>query len=656
MELKEIKGIGDKTLKKITDLNIKDISDLVGYFPVEYRDLSEISLLAEHPKNESLFRLRLTSGPSFFRRSGGKSVMSYSAKDTSGSIRLTFFNQTYVSSRLKKDGSYLFWGRISLYNGRPVIYNPKVYDESSLGKLEPVYLLKGGIKQQSFRNIVSQALSGYFQADYLSKEFREMHGLLELVDETSELHFPESKDMLSKALRSHKLREMMLFCTMVNGLGSRSGNAPRIKRTADITNEFNSLIGFKLNDSQLKCIDEILIDMDSSVPMNRLLQGDVGSGKTAVAFYAAYVASKKGFQTIFVVPTEILAYQHYSNAERIFGKRAAVLTGSSNAEQRRRVHEGISNGSISILIATHAVLYADLNILNPGLAIIDEQHRFGVAQRAAVSMLGPMHTLVMSATPIPRTLALTYLRKIKTSVIDTLPEGRKSIKTFIVPASKRKDMYDWIHESIIRERSQAYVVTPLVEPSDEIEAQSLSEVYKELTASYSDIRTDYVYGTMPSDKKKSAMEFFSSGKTGILAATTVIEVGVDVPNANIIVIENAERFGLSDLHQLRGRVGRGNRQSYCYLVSEDTDNVRLKTLASTQNGFEIAEADLSIRGEGEFLGQKQHGLPSENIFTETEILNEAMDAIDSLHEDSDDMRNLLKMAELTGKRNQIVMN
>ena len=645
--LSVLKGIGPKTEDELKKQGVSSIGELLQCFPSAYRSFSDITDVQNaSPGKFSMFRLVIKSKPFFISRSKSRNIFTLIAGDDTGSLRITFFNQQYYSSILKPGSEWIFYGRIRLYKEHYCLDNPKIYSSENASGILPIYPISR-VKQKTLRSAVMQALKETVDiADDYSAAFLSKYSLLTRKDELNGIHAPSCADDYMRARKSFMFKDFLLHAAASRQRVSKS--APPLPCHEKSIKEYSSRFPFDFTGAQLRAINEISQDMQSCVPMNRLLQGDVGSGKTAVAFFAAYNAMKNGYQSVMMAPTALLANQHYENAVKIFGSSTALLTSSTPASVRANILKGLKDASISFLIGTHAVLYEHLDFNRLAVVIADEQHRFGVEQRAALAALGEgVHSLIMSATPIPRTLALSVFGHVDVSVLDELPPGRKPVKTFIISENRRSDMYAWIHTQI-RMGKQAYVVCPFIESVDELEGASVDDIYIELSSSFKDIRIETLTGKMRPFEKNRVMDSFKKGDTDILVSTTVIEVGVDVKNAGIMVIENAERFGLAALHQLRGRVGRGEDDAFCYLVSDSKSAARLEMLTKTCNGFEIAEYDLKTRGGGLLYGIKQHGeLETETagIMDNPELYHMASDAIIVMENDFPlDHSTVLKLA------------
>ena len=629
--LTALPGIGPKTAERYAHLEIETVGDLLNHFPVRYFDLRYPKLLSQAVEGEEvLLAAQVVSAPLWVSRKGRFSMFTQRVQDESGVLAIHRFNQPYLFHQLKQGDQYYFYGKIKRFQGKLQMDNPQVFPYGDAPGMLAAYSLTQGLSQKKLREAVAAALAGCQIEETLSDGCRRRFGLPALEEAFYWIHRPQSPSQAEAGQKSCRFRELLVFNRCIEMLEHREQEAPSLAVGREAIDEFTAKLPFSCTGAQLEAMEEIREDLAKPQAMNRLLQGDVGSGKTVVALFAAYVAAKQGAQTAFMARTELLATQHYKNTRAIFGNRTALLTGSTPAAERKAILEGIAEGSIQVLVGTHALLYGDLPFQNLALAITDEQHRFGVAQRSKLAKGGGgMHTLILSATPIPRTLSLVLYAKTEVSRIQELPPGRKPIKTYLVDERKRSEMYGWI-EDRVKCGEQAYVVCPLVEPSELFSVRSVEEVTAELKARFKTIAVAALHGKMPPKQKTEIMEAFRQGKVQVLVATTVIEVGVDVPQATVMAIENADRFGLAQLHQLRGRVGRGEGESSCFLVSDGSALERLKILKETTDGFLIAEKDLELRGMGELLGERQHGkdgLVVSNLARDAELLLAARDAL-----------------------------
>ncbi|MBR5743475.1 MAG: ATP-dependent DNA helicase RecG [Clostridia bacterium] len=623
-DVRMIRGIGDKSAKALEKLGIKTCRDLLNHYPRGYEDRTRIVPVAELSEEiNQVAEVTVTSPVRKVRLRSGKVLIQAEAADDSGSVMLNFFNQEYMKNVLVQGGEYYVFGRVSGGRFAKDMTNPEVRkkDGEFEGEILPVYPLTEGIRQNDLRKAVRAVLSDTLDAvtDALPVPVRKEYELATVRFSLQNIHFPDSEKALEVARKRLIFGE---FFTLAAALAMRK-NLRRGKSTAamDVSSreEFEKSLPFSLTGAQRRAVDEILGDLSSGSVMNRLVQGDVGSGKTAVAAMAAFVAIRNRKQAAVMAPTEILAAQHDETFRRFFapfGIRTALLTSSTKASERREILQGLESGEISFVSGTHALLEESVHIPELALVICDEQHRFGVEQRTRLAQKGSeVHTLVMSATPIPRTLALVMYGDLEVSIIDELPPGREPVKTYLIGEEHREGLYGFIRKTV-KEGRQAYIVCPLVEENEALELASAEAYTEELrTKVFPDLRIGLLHGRMKAKEKNEIMEAFAAREIDILVSTTVIEVGIDVPNAALMAVENAERFGLSQLHQLRGRVGRGRDKAFCFLLSEAKGEARarLKVMTSTNDGFKVAEEDLALRGPGDFFGKRQHGLPEMRI-------------------------------------------
>lgn len=572
--------------------------------------------------------------PQLVRINGGRFLVKTAISDMTDYIPITFFNNKYVKDQLIEDEEYLFFGKITIdkYNNKTML-SPRFEKSPEKQRIRPIYKSTSAMPSKTTERIIENALHEIkgnlpeILPEYIVKKYR----LMEFEEAISTIHFPESEKMLTLAKRRLIFEELLLL--QMGLLSEKSTGGSRVSQalSTDFTDDFFASLPFEPTNAQRRAVAEATVDMMTQKPMNRLLQGDVGSGKTAVAAALMYNTVKNGCQAALMAPTEVLATQHYKTLSAFFGDdvKIELLTGSVTTKNKRIIREKLESGECNIVVGTHAIIQNDVNFNNLALVITDEQHRFGVGQRAALSSKGKNpHTLVMSATPIPRTLAMMIYGDLDISVLDELPKGRQPIKTYCVPTSFHERIYKFIRKNISQGR-QAYIVCPLVEES-ESDLIPATEYYEYLKTSYfSDCTLALLHGQMKPKDKDAVMKRFYSGEVQLLISTVVIEVGVDVPNATVMVIENAERFGLSQLHQLRGRIGRGSYESTCVLLSDAQNEEardRFDIMCRTTDGFEIAKKDLELRGPGDFFGSRQHGLPDmriANLMTDTRILYEA---------------------------------
>lgn len=608
MKLSEIKGIGAKRERLLNQLGIFTIEDMAGYFPIDYIDNTNPIRVADVKDGErcSVY-VRIISAPRVFYK-GKLSIVNVTAEDESGRIILRWFNQPYRASQIVEGSFVVASGRVAIKKDRAIV-NPILTKKND--EIIPVYEVIKGLSQPLMRSLSQAALQNVPIYETLPAKIVNRYSLISKQQAVAELHSPTSNEALKRALERRSFEDALMYMLMVEQQkDERRKNTGIGFDIEGIRAKFLSKIPFTPTKAQIRVLHEVESDMAKSIPMNRLIQGDVGSGKTLIAEYALAVAAANGYQGAFMAPTEILARQHYENLRELFKGTCCLLLGSQSAAEKKRIHEGIRSGYYSVVIGTHAILSDTVAFHNLGLVITDEQHRFGVSQRAKLTQKGLRpDTLVMSATPIPRTLSLIVYGDLDLSIIDELPAGRKEIKTRWVKNDKRKDMYDFLEKEAMA-GNQSYVVCPMIEENEDIGGTAATELYEQLKAQYHKVQVGLLHGRMTEHEKNEIMHSFKAAELGVLIATTVIEVGIDVANAVNIVIESADRFGLATLHQLRGRVGRGDKQSYCFLLTDDDrgkDNERITAMLSTNDGFEIAEMDMKIRGVGEILGTRQHG-------------------------------------------------
>ena len=613
--LNAIRGIGPKRIRALADAGIRTVRDLLLYFPRDYRDLTSPKSLCDiRPGEEAAVRVEISSKASEYR-SGRLCITRARVSDGTATVPVVFYNQPWMKENLVVGRELLLYGRFEVYKGKIQLTCPSIEQEEVI---EPVYRPIPGLPAKMIRQAMEAALrimEGQWP-DELPERLRLRYQLAERNFAMRNAHFPQSPEALRAARRRLAFEELLLYQVALSL--SRGGAEPGVRcEFADGAIEaYWRGLPFPPTDAQRRVLEEIAGDLRSARPMARLLQGDVGSGKTAVAFGAIALAAGCGYQSALMAPTEVLARQHYEGAKALFepmGRKVGLLTGSLTARQHREAHEAISAGEWDIVVGTHALITESVRFKRLGLVITDEQHRFGVRQRAQLGAKGErVNVLVMSATPIPRTLALILYGDLDLSILDQLPPGRTPIKTRVVPQDKREDMYGFVRREVLRGR-QAYVVCPLVEESEAVDALSAEALYKELKENLlRDVRVEMVHGRMKPADKEAALSRFREREADVLVSTTVIEVGVNVPNATVMIVEDAQRFGLAQLHQLRGRVGRGDQESWCFLVGEP--NERLKLLASTTDGFKIAEKDMEMRGPGDLFGSRQSGAVVAGIF------------------------------------------
>lgn len=618
-----VKGVGPQRCKLLHKLEIETVFDLLWNVPRSYFNRNKVTKITALSDDIVTSIRGSVAAINLTRTRRGFHILKAIIEDDSGMITAVWFNQPYLARNLKIGQEVFLSGKAKSGYGANE-FNVAEYDliddEDTYSPVVPIYTLTEGLNQKSMRKIVLNTLDNYlaYYPDILDEQTKKHYHLCDIQMAIRNIHFPSSGEIFLEARRRLAFEELLLFKLSLMTDGDslntpRTGIAHRPK--SDLVAQVTENLPFKLTQAQQQSLNEVLRDMESPQGMNRLLQGDVGSGKTVVAALAMAQAVASGYQAAIMVPTEILAEQHYISVAKYFSATDTVvarLTGGTTTGERRTVLEAVASGEINILVGTHALIQAGVQFKNLGLAIIDEQHRFGVRQRAQLGNKGiSPDVLVMTATPIPRTLALTLYGDLNVSTINELPPGRKAVKTAYIPRSSRSKAYRFLHAEIAK-GAQAYIICPLIEESENQDLQAAVTLHEELTNTlFPDLKVGLLHGRMKSSEKEQIMRLFKNGEIDVLVTTTVVEVGVDISNACLMLIEHAERFGLSQLHQLRGRVGRGPSQSYCILVGEPrTEEAlrRLEAMEKTSNGFELANADLLIRGPGDFWGVKQHGL------------------------------------------------
>ena len=643
MNIQYLKGVGPKMAEKLSSMNIYTVKDLLEHFPRSYEDRTIIKNISEFVDQEYvLFKAKITGKikTQFIRKN--LTILSTFVQDDSGMCMITWYNQIYLKKSLIQDQEYIFYGKVNFEYGKFVLENPEIFKVTDLDKVRgiyPIYTLTNGITQNYLFKLISNIFLNYninFD-EIFSDDFRKKYNLCDISYAMNNIHFPKTFAIIDQVRNRIIFEELFLLQLALMTIKINENVIEKTAKFNDVdVSEFLKILPFKLTNAQVKVVNEIQKDMKSNKIMNRLVQGDVGSGKTIVAALAMYIAVKNGYQASLMAPTTILANQHYIELKKYFDKfniNVELITSNNTKKQKEKIVERLKNGEIDILIGTHSLLEENIQFSNLGLVVTDEQHRFGVEQRIKLTNKGKsVETLVMTATPIPRTLALMLYADLDLSIIDELPPGRKVIKTYAVDKSYEHRINLFIKKNILEGR-QAYVVCPLVEDNDELNLQSVKTLYEKYkNEEFSDLSVEYIHGKMKNSQKDDIMQRFKENKINILISTTVIEVGVDVPNANIMIIEDADRFGLAALHQLRGRVGRGSYQSYCILKSNNRSiqaMERLKIMEKSNSGFEIAEKDLQLRGPGDFFGIRQHGLPEfklANLLKDINILKDATQA------------------------------
>lgn len=653
-DIRYLKGIGEKRAELFNKLGVFSVGDILRYLPRGYEDRTDIRNICDTQEGDMVcIRGTLAGGVRSFRARNRSRVIQVRVSDGTGIMNLTWFNAPYVEKALKAAYTFIFFGKVNRRGMMTEMINPSmeavnadsdgdtVGESDKMGKILPIYPCTAGLTQTSIRGAVKSALDNLSEQidNIIPEDIINRFSLMSTDMAIRAIHNPKNFDEFNEARRTLAFEEFLILqAGMATAKQHTQKNQASIISDVKCIADFADTLPFKLTYAQKRVINEISADMKKSTPMNRLVQGDVGCGKTVVAAAVMYAVAKQGETSVLMAPTEVLAKQHYENLIKLYAPhniKVAFLSGSQKVAERRENMELIESGKAKIIVGTHALISGKVTIPNLTLAIADEQHRFGVRQRTLLSERDDdkaVHSLVMTATPIPRTLSLIMYGDLDISVIDELPPGRTPVSTIAVNDDQRNKVDKFVLKKI-GEGRQAYFVCPLVEESEAIDANAVEEYIKELKkGAYKNCVIAALHGKMKPSEKEEVMNAFSKGEIDALVATTVIEVGVDVPNATVMVIENAERFGLSQLHQLRGRVGRGKHQSYCIMIcntKSETSNERMKIMCATNDGFEISEKDLELRGPGEFLGTRQHGLPAMkagNLKYDMQILQDAHNA------------------------------
>ena len=647
-DIKYIKGVGEARALAFRSIGVSTVGELLRFYPRAYEDWSKILPISQCLIGENVCIKGTVMFPVKNERvRGGMLIAKATITDGDDVIAATFFNNKYIDKMLKSGEEYLFYGKITLgkFSAREMI-TPMFIKSSQSVEIKPIYPQNKNITSKIIQSAVQNALEKVETIpEYLPQEIIEEYNLVSLDTAIRNIHFPKDDEDLQRA--RDRLIFDELFILQLSLLSLKNENKEvKTKNilTKDYTEEFFGILPFTPTNAQKRAVKEAIGDMQKGKQMNRLLQGDVGSGKTAVAAAIVYSSSKNGMQSALMAPTEVLATQHYETFVRLFsgtGIKCELLVGSTKAKDKKEIKERLKKGEIDLIIGTHALIQEDVEFERLGLVITDEQHRFGVKQRTGLCGKGDNpHVYVMSATPIPRTLALIFFGDLNVSILDELPPGRQKIDTYSVSSAKRGSMFEYIRKHL-DEGYQAYIVCPLVEESEMMQGiMSAEEYYKKAQVPFNGYKLDLLHGKMTPKKKDEVMVKFKNGETQLLISTVVIEVGVDVPNAVIMVVENAERFGLSQLHQLRGRVGRGQAKSSCILVTDakgEEAKARMRIMCETTDGFKIADEDLRLRGPGDFFGTRQHGLPKlkiADILTDTKILTQTQHLAMSIMEEN----------------------
>lgn len=646
--LRTLKGVGEKTEKLFWKVGIYDTDDLLHYYPRNYDEYETPVDIAELKEGTVQAVSAAVCSGVYVNSVKGRQIISVNIADQSGKFPVVWFNLPYLKKTLRKGSWFVFRGRIVRKQGKlemehPEIFTPSAYEEI-LHHLQPVYGLTAGLSNKTVVKMITQLLESVpMQSEYLPEEFRERYELADINYALRTIHFPPNKEELLVSRKRLVFDEFFLFILSVRKMKEKTEETPNCfpVRETWLTEEIIERLPYSLTGAQLNAWHEIERDLAGRRMMSRLVQGDVGSGKTILAFLAMCLVADNGYQAALMAPTEVLARQHYEGFQKLMEEQnlsfpTVLLTGSDTAREKRLAYAKIASGEALIIIGTHALIQEKVEYANLALVITDEQHRFGVKQREALTTRGnPPNVLVMSATPIPRTLAIILYGDLDISVIDELPARRLPIKNCVVNTSYRPKAYSFI-ERQVREGRQAYVICPMVEESEGMEAENVLDYTEKLRENLSsDIRIEYLHGKMKAKEKNVVMEAFAQGAIQVLVSTTVVEVGVNVPNATVMMVENAERFGLAQLHQLRGRVGRGEYQSYCIFMQGNQEQVskRLEILNKSNDGFYIAGEDLKLRGPGDLFGIRQSGdmeFKIGDIYNDSAILTKASEAADEI--------------------------
>ena len=642
MELTQLEGIGPVRAESLRAMGIFSLRDLLFMLPVRYDDYTKV-FPCNTKQAGNIFVTGTVSAPPKLSAFHGLKRVTAAITDSSGMLPVCWFNEPWMARQIHEGDRLRLFGRLSIKNNRRVLQNPRIVTSDE--GLCPVYKSIKGIPSKTFRKLVRSALEMVDECcpESLPNDFRLRYQLCELNYALSQAHFPDDPNTLKIARRRLSFEQILLYLVYVSLCKSQKHIAEPLCFDDQLVEEYWSSLPFAPTRAQKRVLNDIAEDLKKNTAMSRLVQGDVGSGKTAVAFGAILLTVRAGFQAAMMAPTEILARQHYENAQSVLeplGVRCRLLTGSTRKKERNEILKELADKTCHAVFGTHALISKDVAYPSLALAITDEQHRFGVNQKSSLQQKGSSHqhsphVLVMSATPIPRSLALILYGDLDISVIDELPAGRIPVKTRIVPQSKRQDMYLFLRREVASGR-QAYIVCPLVEDSDAdsdlLSAKSLFEELK--NHELNGLSIGLTWGTQKAEEKNRILQDFCSGKYAVLVSTTVIEVGVNNPNATMMVIENAERYGLSQLHQLRGRVGRGDQESWCFLLSDVSD--KLKVLCSTNDGFMISQKDLELRGPGDLAGTRQSGEPGNAfLYSDIRLLDEVTRCVRDLHRDPD---------------------
>ncbi len=644
--IKFVKGIGEARARLFEKLGIFSVVDMLFHLPRALEDRSELKTIAELIDGETVcVRAALASGIKTYRARNRVTVTQATVSDGASLMKVTWFNAPFIANTLKSGGEFTFYSKVIWRGNIFEMVNPVTESEQGIkktGRIMPIYPTTSGLGQTNLRNAAENILNNLEEMpkDIIPPQISKEYAPMPLLDALKALHMPNSAEKFEAARQRLAFEELLVLQAGIRIIGDERKNytATPIRDVKCIA-DFTKALPFELTKAQKRVINEISADITRTTPMNRLVQGDVGSGKTMVAAAAMYAVANSGYQAVMMAPTEILAAQHFKNLTKLFaqfGFETVLLSGGMSVPDRREALRKIKSGDAKIIVGTHALISEGVEYFNPALVITDEQHRFGVRQRTTLTEKGfGAHTLVMTATPIPRTLSLILYGDLDVSLIDELPPGRKPIETYGANEGLRKRVFSFVSKQLDEGR-QAYIICPLIEESEALVAKSAVEYAEKLKKSvFKNYCIEVLHGKIKAAERKEIMDKFRAGEIDILVSTTVIEVGVDVPNASVMLIENAERFGLSQLHQLRGRIGRGEFESYCILFSQGGKiaEERIKIMCKTNDGFKISEKDLELRGPGEFFGIRQHGLPElkiANLAEDMRLLSQAKEAAEKL--------------------------
>lgn len=643
-DIRNIKGVGEKTAAAFSKLNIHNIEQLIHTFPKNYLSYDEPVKISELSEGYRQAVYATVTSYVTVRQVRNLKISTVTISDGSGNMRITWFNSPYIKNVIKKGDYYVFVGEVKNKNNMLVMEMPEYYKMTKykeiMQEMQPIYSLTAGLSNTVFKKAIKEVRGLICQKeDYLPQEIRDEYMLMELSEAYENIHFPMNREVLINAIKRMAFDEFYSYLTDMNKIKDKNLSLPNrhiVVKGREVAEFVNSL-PYTLTKGQQEAIEDILKDMGSDTVMNRLVQGDVGSGKTIVAATALYACALTGYQCALMVPTEVLAKQHFREMSELLGRygiNVRILVGSTPLKEKREIYEQLKNGDIDVIIGTHALIEDKVEFKELGLVITDEQHRFGVNQRKKLSEKGDMtHTLVMSATPIPRTLAMIMYADLDISIINELPRGRKPIKNCVVGTNYRETAHKFI-ASRVREKEQAYIICPMVGESETVDAENVIEYSNALSDYFgNDIKVGTLHGQMKAEHKNEIMQMFLEGDIDVLVSTTVIEVGINNPKATVMLIENAERFGLAQLHQLRGRVGRGKLQSYCILIcgkQNEESMERLRVLENSNDGFYIAGEDLKLRGPGDFFGIRQSGealFKIADIYNHSDVLKKAQDIL-----------------------------